>query len=129
MKAEPPDISDAEWEVMKVLWEAPGALTAGEVVSRLTSQTDWAPRTIKTLLGRLVKKKAAGVAVVEGRHLYRAAVTRDACRRAESRSFLDRVFDGRAAPAVMHLLDDTRLTPGEIEELKRLLDQKNPSPD
>ena len=55
--AESPPISDAEWEVMKSVWDH-GPLTAGEVVSRLEAQTRWHPRTIKTLLARLVKKGA-----------------------------------------------------------------------
>lgn len=123
MKA-PPDISDAEWEVMKVLWDTPSPRTAGEVVQALEDQTHWAPRTIKTLLGRLVKKGAVGVQIVEGKHLYKAAVSREACRRAESESFLERVFDGEAAPAVMHLLSQTKLTTKEIAELKRILDEE-----
>ena len=123
MKA-PPDISDAEWEVMKVLWDAPSPRTAGEVVAALETQTHWAPRTIKTLLGRLVKKKAVGVNVTDGKHLYKPSVSRDACRRAESKSFLSRVFDGEAAPAVMHLLSQTKLGPSEIAELKRILDEE-----
>jgi BlaI family transcriptional regulator, penicillinase repressor len=120
----PPAISEAEWEVMKVLWDVPGAQTAGGVVGALEKQTHWKPRTIKTLLGRLVKKGAVAVQVSEGKHLYKAAVTRDACRRAESKSFLARVFDGRAAPAVMHLISETKLTAKEIAELKRILEEE-----
>ena len=50
-----PQISDAEWEVMKVLWEG-GPQTAGQIVDAVAAANRWNPRTVKTLLNRLVKK-------------------------------------------------------------------------
>src|SRR5438477_8112455 len=96
-----PQISDAEWDVMKVVWDH-GPLTAGEVVRHLAAERRWSPRTVKTLLSRHVKKGAAEVRTEETdasggvgrRFLYRARVSREACVRRESRSFLSRVFDG-----------------------------------
>lgn len=137
MAAGVPAITEAEWEVMRVLWdaaEAPGAgLTAGEVARRVSeARPDWAPRTVKTLLGRLVRKGAVAVRT-EGasaaggearRHLYRAAASREACRRQESRSFLSRIFDGAAAPAVMQLLRETKLSAQEIAELRQVLEEQ-----
>ena len=120
-----PQISDAEWEVMKTVWEA-GPLTAGEVVRRLEAGTRWKPRTIKTLLARLVRKGAVRVEAVEGSprtYLYRAAVSRDACARQETRSFLSRVFDGDLAPALLHFLHGASLSKDEIDQLKRILDR------
>ena len=121
-----PQISDAEWAVMQTVWEAhPAGLTAGEVVQRLADQgTSWAPRTIKTLLARLVQKGAVAAEADGRRHLYRAKVARDAVVRQESRSFLSRVFGGAVAPAVVHLLEDADLTPQEIEQLRQLLDRE-----
>ena len=52
-----PQISTTEWQVMKVLWiKAP--LTANEVITEIEGVTTWKPKTVKTLLGRLVKKRA-----------------------------------------------------------------------
>ena len=119
-----PQISDAEWEVMKTVWDF-GPLTAGEVVSRLESQTHWHPRTIKTLLARLVRKgavKAEPMAGTTRAFRYTAAASREACARVESRSFLSRVFDGDVAPALLHLLKSAELSRDQIDELKRLLD-------
>src|SRR5688500_3280963 len=103
MKQRLPEISDAEWDVMKVVWEH-GPLTSGEIVRRLESERHWRPRTIKTLLARLVKKGAAEARERDGRFLYTAKVARDACVRQESRSFLSRVFNGDVAPALVHFL-------------------------
>jgi BlaI family penicillinase repressor len=124
-----PQISDAEWEVMKAVWDGADAsggvgLTAGEVVDAVGRVQDWHPRTIKTLLNRLVQKKAVDVRVDGRRYLYRPRVPRDAALRRESRSFLSRVFGGAVAPAVVHLLEqsDLKLTPQEIEQLRAILE-------
>jgi len=118
-----PQISDSEWDVMKVIWDA-GPLTAGQIVQRLEGQTDWHPRTIKTLLGRLVKKGAVAMEEDGNRYLYRSKVTREACRRYEARSFLSRVFDGAVAPALVHFLKQSDLSKEEIEELKKILERE-----
>ena len=113
---------------MKAVWDAgAGAaegLTAGEVVDAVGRVQDWHPRTIKTLLNRLVQKKAVDVRVEGRRYLYRARFPRDAALRRESRSFLSRVFGGAVAPAVVHLLEqsDLKLTPQEIEQLRQILE-------
>jgi BlaI family penicillinase repressor len=112
---------------MKVIWESPGALTAGEVVQRLEAGTQWKPRTIKTLLARLVAKGAVKAEASPGAartFLYRAAVRREACARQESRSFLSRVFDGDIAPALLHFLQSANLSKDEINQLRRILDQE-----
>ena len=121
---------------MTVLWDRRGAagageaeadagLTAGEVVDAVALTQAWAPRTIKTLLNRLVQKNAVEVRVDGRRYLYRAAVPRDAVVRRESRSFLSRVFGGAVAPAVVHLLEHSDLTPQVIEQLRQLIDRES----
>ena len=100
-------------------------LTAGEVVDAVAAGQAWAPRTIKTLLNRLVQKNAVEVTVDGRRYLYRARVARDAVVRRESRSFLSRVFGGAVAPAVVHLLEHSDLTPQEIEHLRQILERES----
>lgn len=119
-----PQISDAEWEVMKAVWDrGPAGLTAGEVVQALEAERDWRPRTVKTLLGRLVKKGAVAFEDDGRRYLYRAKVTKEDCVRMESRSFLARVFDGAVAPALVHFLEHEKLTPDEIRQLRQTLER------
>jgi BlaI family penicillinase repressor len=118
-----PDISAAEWDVMKVVWDH-GPLTSGEVVKRLADQRHWKPRTVKTLLARLVRKGAVAAAQREGRVLYAAKVGRELLARREARSFLARVFDGAVAPALVHLVQEGGLAPRQIAELKKILDDE-----
>jgi BlaI family penicillinase repressor len=120
-----PDISDAEWDVMKVVWDH-GPLASGDVVRHLAAGKDWKPRTIKTLLARLVRKGAVAAAApqADGKVLYSARVARDALERREARGFLARVFDGAVAPALVHFIQEADLSPQQIQELKRILDQE-----
>jgi BlaI family penicillinase repressor len=121
--AKTPAISDAEWDVMKVLWER-GEAGAQEVTEALAVERNWRPQTVKTLLNRLVKKGAVAYAEEGRRFIYRPNVARDAVERAASRSFLTRVFDGAVTPAVVHFLKLGQLSPADIEELKRTLDRE-----
>ena len=118
-----PRISDAEWEVMNVVWDD-HPVGAADVVARLLSQRDWSDKTVKTLLGRLVRKGALGFDVEGRRYLYRPKVSRERCVREESRSFVERVFGGKASPLLAHMVRDAQLTAAEIAELRRVLDGK-----
>ena len=118
-----PRISDAEWEVMRVVWGS-HPVSAGAVARRISARREWSTRTVKTLLSRLVAKGALGFTVDGKRYLYHPAVTREECERDASRTFLERVFGGNARPALAHFVEESDLTPDEIDELRRLLDDK-----
>jgi BlaI family penicillinase repressor len=118
-----PAITDAEWDVMKVLWDK-GEAGAQEVTRALVVERNWRPQTVKTLLNRLVKKGAVAYAEEGRRFIYRPRVTRDAVIKAESRSFLSRVFDGAVTPALVHFLKLGNLSKEDIEELKKTLDRE-----
>jgi BlaI family penicillinase repressor len=119
-----PAISDAEWEVMNVIWAAPAAVTAADVVAPLCGPNGWSPRTVKTLLNRLVVKGALTFETQGKRYLYRAAVPRARCVRQESKSFVSRVFGGAAGPMLVNFVEQTDLSDAEIEELHEVLARK-----
>lgn len=119
----PPQISDAEWEVMQVLWEA-SPRTASEVTDEVAGRMAWHPKTVKTLLGRLVKKGALKYKEEGNRYLYRPAIPREKYIAEESRTFLDRVFGGDAAPALVHFVEHAELSDDDIAELRALLDRR-----
>src|SRR5687767_6134426 len=100
MPKRPPAISDAEWQVMDVIWGR-SPVTANEVVARLAGRADWSPRTVKTMLNRLVNKGALAFQAEGKRYLYEPAVSREACVRDESSSFLARVFGGATGAALL----------------------------
>jgi BlaI family transcriptional regulator, penicillinase repressor len=122
MKKELPRISDAEWDVMQAAWRRE-SFTAQEMIDEL-SHRDWSPRTVKTLLGRLLAKGALAHEARGKAYVYRPAVRREDCVRQESDSFLDRVFGGAAAPLLAHFVKRGRLSDEDIAELRKILDEK-----
>ena len=109
---------------MEALWES-SPQTATEVTRTLRDQKGWADNTVRTLLARLVDKGALKTAEnASGTRTFVPAVKREACVRAESQSFLDRIFGGAAKPLLVHFAQSAKLSADEVKELKKLLDQQ-----
>ena len=116
----PDRISDAEHAVMEVLWDE-SPLTAQDVADRVDPARGWSSATVKTLLGRLVAKRALDHDVDGRRYLYRPAVAREDYVAGESRRLIDRLFGGRLTPLVAHLAERDELTRQDIAEIEALL--------
>ncbi|MHB1652075.1 MAG: BlaI/MecI/CopY family transcriptional regulator [Desulfitobacteriaceae bacterium] len=116
-----PRISNAEWQVMKILWEK-APITAMEIVEILRFSTGWSPTTIYTLINRLIKKKAVTIDKGSSPYVCRPLLSQQECRREERNSFLKKVYDGSLNLLLMNLLEDEELSEAEIDELKRILD-------
>lgn len=116
----PIQISDAESQVMEVLWSG-SPRTAEDVVAALSDQQAWQVATIKTLLNRLLKKGAVGAAKDGRRFLYSPLLTRDQWLVTESGGMVQRLFGGRIAPLVAHFGRHGKLSADDLEDLKRLV--------
>ncbi len=113
-------ISDAEHEVMEVLWaEAP--LDAQGVAHRLAERQAWTLATVKTLLSRLLAKGAVVHEESGRKFLYRPAFAREAYVAGEGRRLVDRLFGGKLSPLVAHLAEREALTADDIAEIEALL--------
>lgn len=115
-------ISESEAKVMQILWEEQ-PLGAEQIIERLAHVEAWHASTIKTLLGRLVKKGALNTEAEGRRFMYRTRLSKQDYVSGESRSLLDRLFDGKIAPLVSHFADQQKLSKRDIKELRRLLDE------
>ena len=118
-----PRISDAEWLVMQAFWSE-GRLTADEVVERLAGKVHWNARTIRTLINRLLTKKALRFEKEGRKYRYFPAVSEEQCIRQERRSFVQRVYGGTVTPMLAAFIEEAKLSREDIEELKRMLDEK-----
>jgi BlaI family penicillinase repressor len=118
-----PRISQAEWIVMEVVWQR-APVTALEVVQQLAHHRQWQDQTIRTMLRRLVRKKALTYKAEGNVYYYSPAIGREQCARAESQSFLGRVLGGAVQPLLVQLVQEAELTPEEIAELRRILRDK-----
>lgn len=117
-----PRISDAEWLVMKALWSKEPA-TAAEVIAAVQPDTGWSPKTIHTLLARLVSKGALEQMKGSRPYRYRPLFSQSECRMAETKSFVQKVYDGAVGLLVANLVKQERLTSEQLEELRRLLER------
>lgn len=117
-------ISDAEWEIMKVLWQTPG-LTANEVAERLADAKQWHLKTVRTLLDRLLKKEVLEATSVDRLYRYAPLVSREECVSHASSSFLTKVFDGAFTPMVAHFVKNSPLSKKDRAELERILGKYN----
>ena len=113
-------ISDAEHAVMEALWRK-SPLTAVEVCDSVCGERGWTMPTVKTLLSRLVAKGAVGTEPDGRRFLYTPLLARDDYVGGESRRLVDRLFGGRAAPLLLHLVEAEALSEADIDEIEHLI--------
>ncbi len=115
-------VSDAELEILEVLWAAQEALSAAEIRSRLSANKSWERTTVLTLIQRLVKK---GVVCQEKREVYyyRPRIRREEYVQEETRNFVDKFFRGSSRNLAAALVSSEALTRQEIEELRDFFNQ------
>jgi BlaI family transcriptional regulator, penicillinase repressor len=116
-------ISDAEWIVMKVLWEE-APLTSAKIIEAVSSIKTWSPKTIHSLISRLVKKGALGVNKEMPQYEFYPLVDKRDCILEETRSFIQKVYDGSLHLMLANFIKDEKISEKELEELQRLLDEK-----
>lgn len=119
-----PQISEAEYEVMKIVWKhAP--ISTNEITDRLLQTTSWSPKTIQTLIKRLVNK---GVLTYEKQSrvfVYTPVVEEREYVNQKSNSFLERYYDGHITTMLSAYLENDRLSETEIDTLRSLLSKKD----
>ncbi len=121
-------ISEAEAEVMQVLWATTRALDAEEVARALQGQQDWQIATIKTLLNRLLNKGAIRAEKEGRRFRYSPVLERQAWANGRVTGLLDRLFGGSLAPLVVQFGSQQRLKPEEVQALRALLSEYEERP-
>lgn len=118
-----PQISEAEFEVMKVIWKyAP--ISTNEITEKLLQTTNWSPKTIQTLIKRLVTKGALTYEKQSRMFIYTPVVKESEYIGQESSSFLNRYYDGDITAMVSAYIENDKLSKSELDTLRMLLSQK-----
>ena len=118
-----PQISEAEFEVMKIVWKyAP--VNTNEITEHLTRTTSWSPKTIQTLIKRLVNKGALSYEKQSRVFVYTPLVDMNEYIRQESSSFLNRFYDGNISKMLSAYIESDKLSENEIDTLRSLLNNK-----
>jgi predicted transcriptional regulator len=115
-------ISEAEAVIMEVLWRG-SPRSAEEILAEVGEQQHWQEGTVKSLLNRLLTKKAVKAERDGRRYLYFPRLSREQYVSQESKGLLDRLFEGRVAPLVAHFSEQRKLSKRDIAELRRLLQE------
>lgn len=119
-----PQISEAEYEVMKVIWKYE-PISTPEVVEKLWNKSNWKPNTIHTMLARLVKKKALHARKAGRVFIYTSLVERHEYVEQKSKFFLQQFFGGTLNSMVLNFIENERLSNEEISELKKILSMRD----
>ena len=118
-----PKISDAEWQVMRVLWKK-SPMTVREVIEILSKKTAWKSETKRTLVNRLTKKKAIGFEKRGRRHYFYPLLSEQECVKADTDSLLARTGTTMLKPILAAFIEKEQLSDKEIEELRQILAKK-----
>ncbi len=115
-----PQISEAEFEVMKVIWKhAP--ISTNEITEKLSQTTKWRPKTIQTLIKRLVTKGVLSYEKQSRVFVYTPLVEEKEYIRQESHSFLKRYYGGKITAMLSTYIENDKLSKSEIDTLRSLL--------
>ncbi len=118
-----PQISEAEFEVMKIVWKyAP--ISTNDITDRLLRTTSWSPKTIQTLIKRLVTKKALTYEKQGRVFVYTPLVKENEYIDQKSTSFLKRYYDGDITAMLSSYIENDRLSETDIAHLRSLLSRK-----
>ncbi len=112
---EVPRLSELEWEILKPLWDN-GPMAARDIYDQVSEDHDWAYKTVKTMLARLVKKGALAYDQIGNSYLYRPAFDREEVTGEATRSFIRRVFDGALNPFIAHFAEHA--SPEELQVIR-----------
>lgn len=115
-----PQISEAEFEVMKIIWKyAP--ISTNEITDRLVKTTTWSPKTIQTLIKRLVTKGVLSYEKQSRVFVYTPLVGEAEYIGQESSTFLNRFYNGNITAMVSSFIDNEKLSKAEVDELRSIL--------
>lgn len=114
-------LSEAEWYVMEALWKAEEALTATDIAERVPEDRDWSLATVKSMLSRLLAKRAVKPAKDGRRFLYSPAIDREEYVGGESQRFVERLFGGRLSPLFARLAEEQTLDDEDLAEIEAMI--------
>ena len=118
------ELTEAEWEIMKVVWEKEPC-AAGTVQESLAESRNWAYSTVKTTMDRMAEKGFLQIQRIRNLQLFKSCVSEVDARRGEFRKMLKRAFDGALTPMMQFLIEHEGLSKDEAAQLRKLVEKQN----
>ena len=122
MRSAHPTLTPQELAIMKIVWRLDRA-TVRDVYETLRERRDVAYTTVMTMMKILEEKTYLKKTRVDRAYEYRPAKPHQMVVGAMVRDFLDRVFDGAAAPLLVHLAKDGKLSKADKEAILRMTEE------
>jgi BlaI family penicillinase repressor len=120
MRPKTPTLTEQELEIMKIVWERDRA-TVRDVYESLLERRKIAYTTVMTMMNILEQKKYLRKSAEDRAYIYRPAKPKKQVIKGMVREFVDRVFNGSAEPLLVHLIEDSKLTNKELDEIARMI--------
>ena len=118
-----PQISEAEYEIMKILWEE-YPLSTNEICERAQQTHSWNQKTIHTLLSRLNNKQVISYEKRGRMYYYFPVISQNKYLEQENHHFLDRFYNGKAAPMLSALLSNEKISDSDLKEMYDMIQSK-----
>ncbi|MGY3748957.1 CopY/TcrY family copper transport repressor [Vagococcus acidifermentans] len=123
MSAQEMTISEAEWRVMRIVWSL-GEVSSQQMISYLSEETDWKPATIKTFLGRLVKKEYLATTKEGNKYIYHARISENEANKNVAHELASRICARKMGRTIGQIIEAVTLSFDDIEKLEAILEQK-----
>lgn len=114
-------LTEAEWEVMKILWDNENSSLSDIVRIANENSIPWAMNTVHTLLTRLIKKNAVAVDKSLSPHKYKPIIDKQQCGVAETTKLINRIYNGSISKMLSSLLSSESITGDELLKLKQMI--------
>lgn len=114
-------ISEAEMQIMKIVWNKKGSVTTANILEELPKENEWKTTTVMTLLSRLVEKDILKVTKIGKLNNYSANVTEDEYKAVQSDNFLEDMHNGSVKNFIATLFNNNKISKNDIDELKNWL--------
>lgn len=115
------NVTDSEYQIMKILWESEEKMTVSEVMNSLDS-SEWTASTISTFLQRLLKKGIVACEKKGKANLYYPVLKQEEYDLSETESFLSKIYKGSVKNLVAALYENKKLSKADISDLKKMFE-------
>ena len=115
-------LSDAEFEIMKVLWKRDEAMTSNEILADVKNKLDWKLAGLMTALARMVNKGYVYCDRSTRTNYYSALISEEEYKINESENFLERLYEKSATNLIASLYQGNKFSEEELKELKCYID-------
>jgi len=111
-------ISDAEYEIMKIIWAEGREITAAEIIEKLGEENSWKHTTVLTLARRLVDKNVLKVRKKKRLNYYSPAISKDEYKSYQADGFIEDMYNGSVKSLIASLYNNKKIDEEDIKELK-----------